>query len=790
MKFALAGNPNCGKTTLFNALTGSTAHVGNWPGVTVDKRQGVYKKLAEKVDIIDLPGIYSLSPYTPEEVVSRTYLLQDRPDCIINVVDATNLERNLYLTTQLLETDIPLVIALNMTDVLKKRGESCDTELLSSKLNVPVVEISALKGTNIAKLMQVAYEQAKVKRQGSSVLLNSSMGNLLQKTVSLYDSQSSDKFFHAVKLIEGDSYEVDTNPQLHIAVQQSKKDFDSKAFGGDFEGVVADCRYKYIAKHLSNAFVGNNSINRTYTASDKADRVLTHRIWGIPLFLVIIFAVFHLVFSSDLLGLNAIFGVSTVNSKASATFFQTIGEATYESEDGSDLILYGQSGDSYIQVAQYSDGDFIAPVKGYDTLYTLVDGQYVVYDMPSAGIPSLGVWLQSWMGVLTDEVIIGNINTAMQNGGAADWAISLVCDGLLTGLSAVMSFLPQVMLLFLFISILEDSGYMARVAFIMDRAFRKFGLSGKAFMPLLMCFGCGIPGVMATKTLENEKERRMTMMVAPFMSCGAKLPIWLAFAGVMFAGQFGGLVVFSVYLAGIVMAVLGAIFLKHTVLKGATPPFVMELPSYHLPSFGNLMAHLWEKLKHYIFKAATIIAASIIVIWFLQSFSFAFWKGLVQDTGDSMLGSIGKVLQYLFYPLGFAIGQDGWKYVVASLTGLIAKENVVATLATLGGGADQLIAALSAPQAYAFMFFNLLSIPCMAMVAAVSGEMSKRRYTWQAIGFWMGTAYIVSMLTYWIGELFVVAWWGGLLLLLTIAAVIATVLILRKKRRCCCGQTC
>lgn len=790
MKFALAGNPNCGKTTLFNLLTGSTAHVGNWPGVTVDKREGVYKKLPQKVEIIDLPGIYSLSPYTPEEVVSRNYLLQDRPDCIINIVDATNAERNLYLTTQLLETDIPMVVALNMSDVLQKRGHKCDVQLLQKRLGVPVIEISALKGTNVHQLMSLAYDTAQSVRQGTSVLLQSSIAQLVNTAVTMYDQATTDKYFHAVKLIEGDSYETDNFPSLHIEIEKAKKSYSSKVFENDFEGVVADCRYKYISSQLACAFLSNNTGTVVVTASDNADKVLTHRIWGIPLFLVIIFAVFHLVFSADFLGLNTIFGVNTASSKGAATFFQTIGEATYESEDGSDLILYGQNGDSYVQVAQYSDGDFIAPVQGYDTLYTLVDGQYVVYDMPSVGVPSLGVWLQSWMGVLTDEVIIGNVRTAMENGGAADWSISLVCDALLTGLSAVMSFLPQVLLLFLFIAILEDSGYMARVAFIMDRAFRKFGLSGKAFMPLLMCFGCGIPGVMATKTLQNEKERRMTMMVAPFMSCGAKLPIWLAFGGVMFAGQFGGLVVFSVYITGIAMAVVGAIFLKHTVLKGATPPFVLELPQYHLPSFGNLMAHLWEKLKHYLFKAATIIAASIIVIWFLQSFSFAFWQGLVDDMGDSMLGQIGKVLQYIFYPLGFAIGQDGWKYVVASLTGLIAKENVVATLATMGGGVDQLIAALSAPQAYAFMFFNLLSIPCMAMVAAVSGEMSNRKYTWQAIGFWMGTAYVVSMLTYWIGQLFVAAWWGGLLLVLAIIGAIVCAIVFGRRKNNACGQYC
>ncbi|MCM1043181.1 MAG: ferrous iron transport protein B [Corallococcus sp.] len=780
MKFALAGNPNCGKTTLFNQLTGSTAHVGNWPGVTVDKREGTYKKFGVKAQVVDLPGIYSLSPYTPEEVVSRNYIIDENPDCVINIVDSTNLERNLYLTTQLLELDVPIVIALNMCDVLEKNGDKIDSKGLEKELNVPIVEISALKGTNIHQLMSVAMEAVNHKRVGYSVVSQNTQISKLFKKVSGYYETEGNIPFHVVKMIENDSIEIEKYANIHSETEALKQTLDlSKE---EFESIVADSRYRYITekctKYLKKA--RQEALNK----SDKADKVLTHRVWGIPLFLLIIFAVFHLTFSSDFLFLNGIWGVNTAANETSATFFQTIGDAIFDGEEGETLQLYAQDNGQYKLVAEYESGEFIAPIKGVDTLYTFVEGEYIEYEMPSAGVPAIGVWLQSWLGVLTDDVITENTRTAMESANVADWATSLVCDGIFTGLSSVLSFLPQVLLLFLFLSILEDSGYMARVAFIMDRAFRKFGLSGKAFMPLLMCFGCGVPGVMATKTLENEKERRMTMMVAPFMSCGAKLPIWLAFGGVLFAGQFGDIVVFSMYLIGIAVAVLGAILLKNTALKGETPPFIMELPQYHMPRIKNLAMRLWEKLKHYLYKAATIIAASIIVIWFLQNFDFDFWNGMV-EIEESMLGKIGGVIKYLFYPCGFAMGDDGWKFVVSSITGLIAKEDVIATMATVSGSAgfEALVSAMSAPAAYAFMIFNLLSIPCMAMVGAVSGEMSNRKHTWQAIGFWMGTSYVVSMIAYWFGVLCEIAWWAALITAIVVIGCIITLVITLNKRK-------
>ncbi len=730
MKFCLAGNPNSGKTTLFNSLTGSTAHVGNWPGVTVDKREGVYKKLPERVHIVDLPGIYSLSPYTPEEVVSRNYILEEHPDVIINIVDATNLERNLYLTTQLIETDIPVVIALNMMDVVEKNGDKIDKKALESLMGVPVVEISALKNKNLAALMKTAYETAGKGKGGRSVIEQSGvLGGVYKEIVGLYgDAGCGDKVFHAVKMLEADELETAKFPEIAKKAAGLKSKINAKAFDDDFEAMVADARYRFLTQHISSVI--SRAAREENTRSDRADRVLTHRIWGIPLFLLIIFAVFHITFAEDFLFLNGLFGVS-VTDPGWINFFSGM---------------------------------------GYEGMLEEAAGGVV-----SMAVPSVGVWLQSWMGWLTGSII--DVVSGWMSASPA-WLSGLVCDGLLSGLDAIFSFLPQILLLFLFLSILEDSGYMARVAFIMDRAFRKFGLSGKAFMPLLMCFGCGVPGVMATKTLENEKERRMTMMIAPFFSCGAKLPIWLAFAGVLFAGQYGDLVVFSVYLIGIVVAIVAAIILRFTVFKGETPPFIMELPSYHLPQFKNLMAHLWEKLKHFIIKAGTIIAASIVVIWFLSNFDFAFWNGMVDNIEYSMMGRIGNVIKYLFYPLGFAMGADGWKFVVASLTGLLAKEEVVATLEVLSGGLglEALLGGMTVASAYSFMLFNLLAVPCMAMVAAVYGEIGSGKRTWGAIGFWLLTAYVVSMVTYWS----VSYWWIGVIILVAIAAAL-TVLYIRHK---------
>lgn len=727
MKFALAGNPNCGKTTLFNTLTGSTAHVGNWPGVTVDKREGVYKKLSEQVSIVDLPGIYSLSPYTPEEIVSRNFIVDEKPECVINVIDATNLERNLYLTTQILEIDVPVVIALNMIDAVNKNGDKINTKELSNVLGVPVCEISALKGTGIKELMELAYKTAKTKRTGKTVLADSKVNGLVEEVKNLLVEKNVESpLFHAVKLIEADSEEVKSHKDLISLVDEKKAKVDTSDFDGDFEGLIADARYKYITKNFSKT-VTKSKNNTGETKSDKIDKVLTHKIWGIPIFLVIMFVVFHFVFSEDLFGLNAIFNL-TISNKGLINFFTGMGY------DGMLEEVLGEGG--------------------------------TAADVVLEGIPSLGVFLQSWMGFVTGS-IIDLFNSFMPEG---TWYTGLVVDGLLTGIDAIFSFLPQILLLFLFISILEDSGYMARVAFIMDRAFRKFGLSGKAFIPLLMGFGCSVPAMMSTKTLEDQKERDLTIRLTPFFSCGAKAPIWAMLATAVAGSFLGDVFVFSIYLLGIVVAIISALIMKAFSKSSDVPPFIMELPAYHLPQVKNLLAHLWEKLKHFIYKASTIITASIILIWFLKSFRWNFWSGMLseEEIGESILASLGKVLQYVFYPCGWSMGADGWKYTVASITGLIAKEDVVTTMATLG--LEEGTINLSNAAIYSFAAYNLFTFPCFAALATAKGESSKKGFLVTVL-WWLCASYVISLVIYWIGVLFQLGWYFGLLAVVALVAV-------------------
>ena len=733
-KIALAGNPNCGKTTLFNTLTGSTAHVGNWPGVTVDKREGVYKKLGEKVDIVDLPGIYSLSPYSPEEVISRNYIVDEKPDCIINVVDATNLERNLYLTTQLLEIDVPVVIALNMMDLVRQNKTTILKNEIEEKLGVPVVEISALKKEGVEALMKKAYETSKTPRVGKTVIENKELTNLFDNVKKEFETKVSSPLFHAIKLVENDSIEVESHKEVLSDVSTLKTQVSDNEFEGDFEAMIADARYKYISKYFSKAIVKKTSAE-TMTKSDKIDKVLTHRFWSIPIFLVIMFVVFHFVFSEDLLFLNSIFGL-TIKSEWWINFFTGMGY------------------DGLVEEAKAAEEVF----QGLE------------------GIPSLGVFLQSWMGWLTGS-IMDLFSSFMPEG---TWYTGLIVDGLLGGLDAIFSFIPQVLLLFLFISILEDSGYMARVAFIMDRAFRKVGLSGKAFIPLLMGFGCSVPAMMATKTLEDERERDMTIRITPFFSCGAKAPIWTMLAAVV-AGKFlGDVFVFSIYLFGIVVAIVAAIIMKLFSKNYDVPPFIMELPAYHRPQFKNLMAHLWDKFKHFLYKASTIITASIILIWFLSNFKWAFWQGMV-EMEDSMLADLGHILKYVFYPLGWAQGDDGWKYSVASITGLIAKEDVVTTMENLGlvQGAINLTNA----QIYSFAVYNLFTLPCFAAVATAKSESSKKGF-YVTLAWWLLASYVISLVVYWIGALLEASVILGILLIVVlIVAIVFLGYYVAKKRK-------
>ena len=740
MRFALAGNPNSGKTTLFNGLTGSTAHVGNWPGVTVDKKEGVYKKCPEPISVVDLPGIYSLSPYTPEEVISRNFILDEKPDCVINIIDATNLERNLYLSTQILEIDVPMVIALNMIDEVERNGDVIDAKKLEEKIGVPVVEISALKGRGLDELMTRAYKASRTPRKGRTVLDGTSIVHLIGDCKIALEGQKVDNaLFHAVKLVELDELEVKMHPDSAYMVEEFKKTFEDDTFGTDFDAIIADARYKYITKNCSPALVKKVRSEDSPSRSDKIDKVLTHKFWGIPIFLLILFALFHLTFSENLLFLGAALPEGWVALEGTAL------------------------------VGVFGDGGINSP-------------GVVLFNLLDLATSSLG------------EAIAG----AMEAGGVSEWAIGLVCDGMLGGVFAVLSFLPQILLLFLFFSILEDSGYMARVAFILDRIFRKFGLSGRAFMPMIMGFGCSVPAMVNTRTLADEKERIATIRVIPFFSCGAKLPILTAIAGgigLTFGLPHTDLITYGMYVVGIVVAICAVLIMRSTTMKGEVPPFIMELPTYHLPQFKNLMLHLWDKAKHFVQKAFTIILASTIVIWFISHFSWG-WNYLPDEQiNESILAGVGRLLQPLFTPLGFGsqIGSFGWVFVVAAITGLIAKENVIATFGTLAGcitagfvadealeGIDAVASMIGAteigvPALIAFIVFNMLTIPCFAAVATAKAELGKKRFNMTLV-FWVVTSYVVASMFYLIGE-----WWWTVFIFVAVWAMVITLVILNKQ---------
>ena len=742
-RFALAGNPNSGKTTLFNSLTGSTAHVGNWPGVTVDKKEGVYKKCPEPISIVDLPGIYSLSPYTSEEVISRNFILDEKPDCVINIVDVTNLERNLYLTTQLLEIDVPVVVALNMMDELERMGDTLDVQKLEEKIGVPVVAISALKETGLDDLMKRAYEVSLEKRKGVTVLESTPLMHLIGDCrIALEGQEVDNSLFHAVKLVELDELEVEAHPNSAKMVEEFKKTYKDDTFGGDFEAVIADSRYKHITTHYSVALKKNpKSHSEGDTRSNKIDKAMTHKFWGIPIFLLILFAVFHLTFSEN---------------------FLFIGAALPEGW----VALEG------------------TPVEGVFGEGGINSPGVVLFNLLDLGTSTLG------------EVIA----EAMAEGNVAEWAIGFVCDGILGGLFAVLSFLPQILLLFLLFSILEDSGYMARVAFILDRLFRKFGLSGRAFMPMIMGFGCSVPAMINTRTLADENEKIATIRVIPFFSCGAKLPILTAIAGgigLSFGLPHTDLITYGMYVVGVVVAICAVLLMRSTTMKGDVPPFIMELPNYRAPQFKSLMLHLWDKAKHFIQKAFTVILASTIVIWFISHFSFD-WKYLEDSRiNESILAGIGKLIQPLFTPLGFGsqLTAYGWVFVVAAITGLIAKENVIATFGTLSAcitagifvadealeGIDavaQMITAtgITVPALISFIVFNMLTIPCFAAVATAKAELGDKKRFALTIAFWVATSYIVSSMFYLIGQ-----WWWTVFIFLAVWAVVITLIVLHNK---------
>ncbi len=748
LKFALVGNPNSGKTTLFNALTGSTAHVGNWPGVTVDKREGTYKKGDTPVDIVDLPGIYSLSPYTPEEVIARNFILDERPDCVINIVDATNLERNLYLTTQLMELDVPMVVALNMTDVLDKRGDRIDVKTLERRVGLPVVEVSALKGDNIDKLMARAIEAVKTARKGMSVLKESALGSAISNAeIALKLKEVDAPLFHAVKLVEKDEIEVRTHPaEARAAEAFITENLVNDQFDGDTEAAIADARYKYITKHFSSTLTrARKPSYDELSKSDKADKILTHKWFGIPIFLVIMFAIFHFTFSENFLYLGAI-----------PAFSEWCGGMSESTVGG---IFF------------------------------------------SGGLNSPGVILFNALDLLTSQ--IGEwLALGLEGLQANSIIIGLICDGIWGGVAAVLSFLPQILVLFLFFSILEDTGYMARVAFMLDRVFRRFGVSGRAFMPMIMGFGCSVPAMINTRTMADEKEREATVRVIPFFSCGAKMPILLAVSGAIvqaFGVGNADVITYSMYLLGIVTALISLLVMRNTTQRGEASPFIMELPTYHLPGFKNLMLHLWDKAKHFLQKAFTIILISCVAIWFLSNFQWN-WQHVgyitvgeeeFARTDLSILASVGKLIQPLFTPLGFGsqLNQNGWVFAVAALLGLIAKEDVIAAFGTFaaclaplafGGASEDGVqevvtmitqTGIGVPALISFIAFNMLTIPCFAAVAAARGEIGKEKFKWTLL-FWLFTSYLVSAIVYTVGEFaWTIAIWAALAAIVVVGII-------------------
>ena len=673
IKIALAGNPNCGKTTLFNALTGSNQFVGNWPGVTVEKKEGKLKGHKD-VTIMDLPGIYSLSPYTLEEVVARNYLINEMPDAIINIVDGTNLERNLYLSTQIMELGIPVVMAINMMDLVQKSGNKIHIDKLSKKLGCEVVEISALKGTGIMKAAEKAISAAQSKKKTIPVHefaqdvedAIKSVENKLTGTVA-----EAQKRFFAIKLIEKDDKIVEqmkSVPDVSYEVKALEDKFDD-----DTESIITNERYVYISSIIGQCYT-KSSTGKKLTTSDKIDRIVTNRWLALPIFAVVMWVVYYV-------------SVTTVGTIVT---------------DWTNDVLFG-------------------------------------------------------------EIIPPAVESALEAVNCAAWLQGLILDGIVAGVGAVLGFVPQMLVLFLFLAFLESCGYMARVAFIMDRIFRKFGLSGKSFIPMLLGSGCGVPGVMASRTIENDRDRKMTIMTTTFVPCGAKLPIIAMIAGAFFNNS--GWVATSCYFVGIAAIICSGIILKKTKMFAGEPaPFVMELPAYHWPTVGNILRSMWERGWSFIKKAGTIILLSTIVLWFLMGFG---WEGgsfgMVEELNNSILAKIGSAIAWIFAPLGWTKAGEGWKMAVAAVTGLIAKENVVATFGMLFGFAEvaedgaeiwgNLAQVMTPIAAYGFLVFNLLCAPCFAAMGAIKREMNNAKWFWFAIGYQCGLAYVVSLCIYQIGTL-------------------------------------
>ena len=786
IKIALAGNPNCGKTTLFNSLTGSNQFVGNWPGVTVEKKEGKLKKY-EGVIITDLPGIYSLSPYTLEEVVARNYLINEKPDVILNIIDGSNLERNLYLTTQLLEIGIPVVCAINMMDVVNKNGDKINVDKLSKELGCKVVEISALKGTGVEECAKEA-----VKAAGKIQVVNHKYAEDIEDTLKNIEdkvlSNVSNKRWYAIKLFERDSKAIES---LGINTELIEADIKhiEKKYDDDSESIITNERYNFISSIIHGVLVKKDK--DALSTSDKIDRIVTNRWLGLPIFAVIMFLVYY---------------ISMVTFGASATDFTNdgifgdgwhllgIGTSVYEeaSEEygDSDLIIeafnneYGNDDISYSVDLENEDYDETKAKSALDELYSLVDDNasvtYTVEDEETLatedfkaskddlkeaidnylnteykegyGAPdtsTYGIWVP---GV---PVLIENL---LDKINCADWLKGLILDGIVAGAGAVLGFVPQMLVLFFLLAFLEACGYMARIAFVLDRIFRKFGLSGKSFIPMLIGTGCGVPGIMASRTIENERDRRMTIMTTTFIPCGAKVPFISMIAGALFNNS--PWVSTSAYFVGMAAIVVSGIILKKTKMFSGDPaPFVMELPAYHMPRLIDVLRSMWERGWSFIKKAGTIIVLSTIFVWFTSYFGFVdghFQMLSEEQIDSSILATIGNFIAWIFIPLGWG----NWQAAVASITGLVAKENIVATMSILYGGGELSTYATLATHfteitGYSFLVFNLLCAPCFAAIGAIKREMNNPKWTWFAILYQCGFAYVIAFLVTQIGNAFV-----------------------------------
>ena len=760
IKIALAGNPNSGKTTLFNALTGSNQFVGNWPGVTVEKKEGKLKK-HDDVAIMDLPGIYSLSPYTLEEVVARNYLITERPDAILNIIDGTNLERNLYLTTQLTELGIPVVIAINMMDVVRKNGDKINVDELSRELGCKIVEISALKGEGIMEAAEAAVQAAKSTKTVPMHTFSGPVEHAIAhiEEAAVHNLPEEQQRWYAIKIFERDDkvldqLKIDPTVMAHIEedIKAAEKELDD-----DAESIITNERYVYIAEIIKACYKKKNA--GQLSASDKIDRVVTNRWLGLPIFALVMFLVYYI--SMVTVGSAA---TDWANDGLFGDGFHLLGIGSGEYTEVADA--YGEASlvvdgyEAYIEEngALAADGTFTYDVEDEETLAVTTETATLAdYEKAKATLDEIGdepdpadygVWVP---GI---PVLVGN---ALESAGAADWLSGLILDGIVAGVGAVLGFVPQMLVLFLLLAFLEACGYMARIAFVLDRIFRKFGLSGKSFIPMLIGTGCGIPGVMASRTIENERDRRMTIMTTTFIPCGAKVPFIAMIAGAIFGGS--AWVSTSAYFIGMAAIVISGIMLKKTKMFAGDPaPFVMELPAYHWPTLGNVLRSMWERGWSFIKKAGTIILLSTIFVWFTSYFGWV--DGQFQMLSDeqidcSILAAIGGAIDWIFAPLGWG----NWQAVVASITGLVAKENIVGTLGVLYGGGDgsvydAMAAAFTGITAYSFLVFNLLCAPCFAAIGAIKREMNSRKWTWFAIGYQCGFAYVIALMVNQFGALF------------------------------------